>query len=80
MSAFNIPASIALDIVQSPIEYNSCFLIFAFAVPCDKQQDLYSQIPCQNFILFSSTLCFLKFHFSYRLEAGASTDAKLIAS
>jgi hypothetical protein len=54
----SISANIDLDIVQSPKGYISCFLNFAFGVVCD-MQDLYSLIPCQNSIMFSSTLCFL---------------------
>jgi hypothetical protein len=32
MGGFNIPASIDLDIVQSPLVYTSCFLIFGFVI------------------------------------------------
>jgi hypothetical protein len=58
MGDFNIPANIDSDIVQSPQGYISCFLNFAFGDVCDIQ-DLYSQIPCQNSISFSSGHCFL---------------------
>ncbi len=57
MGGFNIPANIDLDIVQSPQGYISCFLNVAFRVVCDMQY-LYSLIPCQNSILFSSAHCF----------------------
>jgi hypothetical protein len=60
MGGFNIPANIDLEIVQSPQRYTSCFLNFAFIVVYD-MQDLYSQIPCQKYILFSSADCFLDF-------------------
>jgi hypothetical protein len=52
MGSFNIPASMDLDIVQSPLGYTSWFSIFAFGVVCD-MQDLF-QIPCQISVLFSS--------------------------
>jgi hypothetical protein len=51
MGGFNITTNIDLDIVQSPLEYASFFLTFAFGVVCD-MQDLYSQIPYQISILF----------------------------
>jgi hypothetical protein len=53
MGGFNIPVNIDFDIVQLPQGYTSCCLNFAFGVVCD-MQDLYSQIPCQNSILFNS--------------------------
>jgi hypothetical protein len=56
--SFNIPANIDLDIVESPQRYISCFLKFAFVVLFD-MKDLYSQIPYQNYTLFSSAYCFL---------------------
>jgi hypothetical protein len=58
MGGFNITTHMDLDIVQSPQGYISCFLNFAFGVVCD-MQDLYSLIPCQNSIMFSSANCFL---------------------
>jgi hypothetical protein len=58
IGGFTIPANIDLDSVQSPIGYTFWFLSFAFGVLCDIQ-DLSSQIPCQNSILFSSALFFL---------------------
>jgi hypothetical protein len=61
MGGFYIQVSIDLDIVQSPLGFTSWFLIFAFCVLCD-MQDLYSQIPCLNLVLFSSAL------FSFRAK------------
>ena len=58
MGGFNIPANIDSDIVQSPQGHISCFLNFVFGVVFD-MQDLYSQIPYQISILFSSAYCFL---------------------
>jgi hypothetical protein len=54
MGGFNIIAHIDSDIVYG---YTSCFLNFAFGVVCDMQNE-YSQILCQNSILFSSAHCF----------------------
>jgi hypothetical protein len=58
MGGLNIRADIDLDIVQSPQGYTSCFFNFTFGVACD-MHDLYSQIPYQHSILFSSAHCFL---------------------
>jgi hypothetical protein len=58
MGGFNISANINLDIVQSPQGYTSCIFNVAFGVVCD-MQDLYSQIPHQNSILFSSAYSFI---------------------